>query len=1131
MSSGDANFEAVLAGLLSPDNAVRKNAESVYKMELETQPAVIAGQLLRCLASAQAELIRTTCAVLIRRVVVPSGPHWARLDSPTRAALRAGLLSAIGNETSNSVARKVCHAVAASASPDAGPWPELLPAVIYTAQSAEQSKKTLAFFLLGAMAETSSETLSGQASSLMQMCAEALSNLSQLATASGAFKAAAAVLQTIVDETEQSAFHAILPQMLKVLSAVLSTGEELEAQEMLESLVQLADVSPLFFRTSAAPLSEAMLAVGSASQLEFCTRAAGVEVLLSLAERAPAVMRKCQSIAPGVLPLAMALTCELDEHQTDWVAGPYDDDVDHDEEAAYGVEAMCRIIAALHGKATIPTALQLVPEYLAGADWRQRRAGLCALGALADSATKAFKEHLPSVAEAAISLLVDPSPRVRFQALQLTGRLSDLYPVDFQGVHHEKVVPAVCGLVSGSSQPVRVRGHAAAAIVNFVDTEDVPEEAVTPHLDALLSALCSCLNGGVPQSVQQCRALTAVACVAKTAEAKFGKYYDSFIPGIKEIVLAAAPKAGTDPQQNDLLLGQAMECAGMIGEAVGRARFKSDGLAMMSTLMKRLGKGGVDGHSQFIFEHVAPACGNLCRALGEDFAMFLPVVLPPLFAALQEEVKFSMEAADPDDDGEECVTDEQTGTQTAVLNIRGLGAQRVTLSTFAIASKQTAARLLFEYAGALEGAFLPHVPASASALIPAVTFRFNEEVRSAAALALAKAYTSSLRADVSMASQLLSPCITVLLEGLQGESQDEARTCMSSALRDVLCACYESGGTDEATGSQLPPKMQAPIEAAAAISEQLVARVKASLDRRVAKEAEFDGEGAWDEEDNELLEEQIAPEEEVMEHLVDSLGYLLKGHGPAYLNVFDTVTAPVFGALLESSQPASLRSNAVCVFDDCVEHCGEGAHKYLPACFPAFMAGIMEESSPTLQMASVYGVQQAAKHAPAFILPRVAEVVRHLVHLINRPDAKDEDSLLVTENAVAALGTLCVSPALSSAVDRSQLLPLWLSHLPLKEDETEARVVHRTLCELVEQQDPNLLGSNLGKVSLVVSVLGQILEACLLDPDLAIVDATTGRRMGRILNGMQTSYPTEVMENAWGGLTQGQKAAIQQACS
>lgn len=62
----------------------------------------------------------------------------------------------------------------------------------------------------------------------------------------------------------------------------------------------------------------------------------------------------------------------------------------------------------------------------------------------------------------------------------------------------------VCGLVSDASQPVRVRGHAAAAIVNFTDTDGVPEEAVAPHLDSLLSALCSCLNGGVPQSVQVC---------------------------------------------------------------------------------------------------------------------------------------------------------------------------------------------------------------------------------------------------------------------------------------------------------------------------------------------------------------------------------------------------------------------------------------------------------------------------------------------------------------------------------------------------------------------------------------------------------------------------------------------------
>lgn len=49
-----------------------------------------------------------------------------------------------------------------------------------------------------------------------QMCASALLDLSQLATASAAFKTAAAVLQTIADESKQFEFHAIIPQMIQV---------------------------------------------------------------------------------------------------------------------------------------------------------------------------------------------------------------------------------------------------------------------------------------------------------------------------------------------------------------------------------------------------------------------------------------------------------------------------------------------------------------------------------------------------------------------------------------------------------------------------------------------------------------------------------------------------------------------------------------------------------------------------------------------------------------------------------------------------------------------------------------------------------------------------------------------------
>lgn len=92
-------------------------------------------------------------------------------------------------------------------------------------------------------------------------------------------------------------------------------------------------------------------------------------------------------------------------------------------------------------------------------------------------------------------------------------------------------------------------------------------------------------------------------------------------------------------------------------------------------------------------------------------------------------------------------------------------------------------RLLFEYAGALEGEFLPHVPVAVSALLPAITFRFNEEVRSSAALALAKVFCSALNADISVATQLLEACLSVLLEGLEGESQDEVGRIFGTVCR------------------------------------------------------------------------------------------------------------------------------------------------------------------------------------------------------------------------------------------------------------------------------------------------------------------------------------------------------------
>lgn len=53
MSAGNSSFEALLAELLSHQNDARRNAETVYNQNLETQPDTTVQELLRCLETGQ----------------------------------------------------------------------------------------------------------------------------------------------------------------------------------------------------------------------------------------------------------------------------------------------------------------------------------------------------------------------------------------------------------------------------------------------------------------------------------------------------------------------------------------------------------------------------------------------------------------------------------------------------------------------------------------------------------------------------------------------------------------------------------------------------------------------------------------------------------------------------------------------------------------------------------------------------------------------------------------------------------------------------------------------------------------------------------------------------------------------
>jgi hypothetical protein len=65
------------------------------------------------------------------------------------------------------------------------------------------------------------------------------------------------------------------------------------------------------------------------------------------------------------------------------------------------------------------------------------------------------------------------------------------------------------------------------------------------------------------------------SCIAQVSSEAFAPYYSHFMPGIRSVLVAA-----TAPDQA-VLRGKAMECAGLVGDAVGVEIFARDAMEIM----------------------------------------------------------------------------------------------------------------------------------------------------------------------------------------------------------------------------------------------------------------------------------------------------------------------------------------------------------------------------------------------------------------------------------------------------------------------------------------------------------------------------------------------------------------------
>ena len=298
--------------------------------------------------------------------------------------LRSGLLDMWSNETNQLILRRLSHVIAQSAA--GGDWVELLPTLISRVQSSQNETEIISLLkLIEIIADYCPDDILTHIKILGNFLPPQFQSQNTSIQVSCA-KATVACIVAIEDEGARNFFKPALQPIIEVLGSTLSRGDEVDATCIMDHLVEVAQIQPLFFKGAVDNIVAAMLSVASSNFLEFSTRSIALELMVTLTETAPALARRCPALVEHLVPLAMNIMLEVDEEDSEWAKGTYTEEPD-DENYVVGEEAIERVAAGMGGRLVIPPVLSAIQQFIPVADWKKRRAAVAALCRLAEGCT------------------------------------------------------------------------------------------------------------------------------------------------------------------------------------------------------------------------------------------------------------------------------------------------------------------------------------------------------------------------------------------------------------------------------------------------------------------------------------------------------------------------------------------------------------------------------------------------------------------------------------------------------------------------------------------------------------------------------------------------------------------------
>lgn len=624
------SLENTLSMVLLPDNEAIKKATNHLKNEFFNKTVSLPA-LIQILQSSSNDGIKKLSSVEAKKLVPK---YWDELDDSIQQSIRDSILPFAFTYPKQDIRHSVSRLISDIAYNDIEneKWPTLLQSLVNAATDSNQQTRETATFILYCILEQLPLGWLNHSASFLELFATTLQdNQSPLVQINTVLCLEA--LSSAIDEDENllktlaTPFSSLIPNMLEVLKSSLNFDDSDKTKELFTAFNYLIMLDmKLLGGENFLKIVHFMMETSINTNLDSQIRGFAITNLTQCVSYRKSKIIQAQ-IGKQLTQTALRIAGEEDDSIEDQLDSETEENEnEEDEPNALAIRLLNILAYELPPNQVIQPVLEIAPSMLQSTNPYERRACLLAISACVEGGPDYLSVQLPKVIQMITIGLHDSSIIVQAAALKCLAILGESLK-DSVAEYYSTLMQPIITIID-STNKILVYKYATYALDTLI--EYMASDAIKDYIEPLMNKLFHMLDSAESSSLKSA-IVSAIGSVAYASGKYFTPYFQNSIQLLEKFIANMDSLDGMTEDDIELR-AQTFENISSMARAVGSEAFGPYAEPLMNASYS-----AIHCDNSRLREAGFAFISNMAKVYGEQFASFLPKIIPEIQKCLEQD--------------------------------------------------------------------------------------------------------------------------------------------------------------------------------------------------------------------------------------------------------------------------------------------------------------------------------------------------------------------------------------------------------------------------------------------------------------------------------------------------------------